>query len=38
VLTVAGPDRTRQISHRELCTPDGVPARRYVVAWTPGPE
>ena len=38
VLTVAGSGRTRQVSHRELSTPDGVPARRYVVAWTPGPE
>jgi acyl transferase domain-containing protein len=30
--------RTCQVSHREVSNPDGLPARRYVVAWTRGPQ
>jgi Polyketide synthase dehydratase len=37
-ITVAVSGRTRQVSYREIANPEGLPARRYVVAWTPAPE
>jgi acyl transferase domain-containing protein len=38
VITVAACGRTYHVSHREIRTPEELPARRYVVAWTWGPE
>lgn len=35
VLTVAVGEATCQVSHGEISNPDGLPARRYVVGWTP---
>jgi len=38
VITVAASGRTYRVSHREIRNPDELPARRYAVAWTRGPE
>jgi hypothetical protein len=37
-LTVDVAGRSYQVRHRELDNPDDLPPRRYVVAWTWGPE
>lgn len=37
-VTVAVADRTYRVGHRVVCNPDGLPSRRYVVAWTWGSE
>ncbi|MFD0525027.1 4'-phosphopantetheinyl transferase superfamily protein [Paractinoplanes durhamensis] len=37
-LTVAANGRTYQVAHREVGNPPDLPSRRYVVAWTWGPE
>jgi len=36
VITVAACGRTHRVSHREIRTPEELPARHYVVAWTYG--
>jgi hypothetical protein len=39
VITVVASGRTYQVSHREVRDPaEASPARRYVVAWTWGPD
>jgi hypothetical protein len=38
VITVAVADRVYRVSHRDIRNPDDMPARRYAVAWTRGPE
>jgi acyl transferase domain-containing protein len=38
VITVSAGARVYRVSHREIRNPDDMPARRYVVAWTRGPE
>ncbi|MFY1702066.1 beta-ketoacyl synthase N-terminal-like domain-containing protein [Micromonospora sp. WMMA1923] len=37
-LAVEVDGRTYQVGHREVANPPELPARRYVVAWTWGPE
>ncbi|WP_218105670.1 type I polyketide synthase [Micromonospora inyonensis] len=37
-LTVEVAGRTYRVGHREVANPDDLPPRRYVVAWTWGPE
>jgi acyl transferase domain-containing protein len=37
-VTVVATGRTYQVSHRETRNPDDMPPKRYVVAWTRGPE
>ncbi|WBB77653.1 beta-ketoacyl synthase N-terminal-like domain-containing protein [Micromonospora sp. WMMD882] len=37
-LTVEVAGRTYQVGHRAVDNPDDLPKRRYVVAWTWGPE
>jgi hypothetical protein len=37
-VTVVAAGRTYQVSHRETRNPDDMPPKRYVVAWTRGPE
>jgi phosphopantetheinyl transferase len=37
-LTVELGDRVYQVAHREVSNPEELPARRYVVGWTWGPE
>ncbi|MEO3745578.1 beta-ketoacyl synthase N-terminal-like domain-containing protein [Plantactinospora sp. B5E13] len=38
VSTVQVGDRVYQVAHRVVANPDDLPARRYVVGWTWGPE
>ena len=37
-ITVTASGHTHQVSHREIRTPDGMPERRYIVAWTWGAD
>jgi hypothetical protein len=37
-LTVEVAGREYRVGHREVDNPEDLPARRYVVAWTWGPE
>ncbi|MBO4209857.1 type I polyketide synthase [Micromonospora echinofusca] len=37
-LTVTVADRVYTVGHREVRNPDDLPPRRYVVAWTWGPD
>jgi polyketide synthase-like dehydratase family protein len=37
-ITVAAPDRSYQLPHRQIRNPDDMAQRRYAVAWTRGPQ